>query len=487
MLYKVLFSLFLFFSSTSFASETITIGSKRFTENYILGELLAQILEENGITVNRKFGLGGTMVAYDAIMTKQIDLYVDYTGTVTEAILKADQNDIRSINRGLNKMGLSILDPIGIDNTYCFIMRSDDAKKLNIKTIGDLGKHLELFGGLTAEFQGRKDGWIPVRKLYGLNHKTTSIEVPLSYEALKNKKLDFADAFSTDPLIKIYNFVILEDDKKFFPKYEAVPLIRNDLPENIKKLLNSLKGRIDNNTIMDIHSKVLEGATIASASNEYLYSIGLVSEKKQAQYRNKIIWPDLLQRTKDHIYLTFLAVIFATLIAVPLGTIIVSYKKASQFVLSFTGIMQTIPSIALLTFMIPFFGIGFKPALVGLFIYSLLPILRNTYVAMTTIDPRLIIAARGIGLYPHEILLSVKLPLAFPTILTGIRTATTLNIGTATLAAFIGAGGLGESIVTGLALNDTNLVLQGAIPAAVLAILVDFIFSLIDKTFTKNI
>ena len=182
-----------------------------------------------------------------------------------------------------------------------------------------------------------------------------------------------------------------------------------------------------------------------------------------------------------------MAVLFATLIAVPIASFISNKPRLAQPVLTFSGLLQTIPSIALLTFMIPFVGIGFKPALLGLFVYSLLPIIRNTYTAMNSIDPRIITSARGIGLYPLEIFCSIKLPLSLPMILAGIRTATILNIGTATLAAFIGAGGLGEPIVTGLALNDTSIILEGAVPAALLAIVIDFLFGKLEKTFNKSL
>ena len=492
MLFKLLASLVFIFSiltPDAFAKEQeiIRIGSKRFSENYILAELLAQLLEEEGFKVERKFGLGGTMVAYQALKTGEIDLYPEYTGTVLEAIIKSSDRDESVIAPFLKNQGLLVLGEFGLDNTYCFVIRKDDAARWNIGSISDLSKHPHLIGGLTAEFQGRKDGWEPIKKVYGLSNRVKSIEVPLNYEALFNKKLDFSDAFSTDALIQKYNFLVLKDDKNFFPKYKALPIARADLPLEALEALDRLAGKIESETMIQLNAELLDGTSIPMVASEFLFEQGL-SEQRLTQTDSLLkTGTNILSRSVDHLTLTLLAVLIATLVAVPLAIAIGPHQKLSQFVLGFTGILQTIPSIALLTFMIPFFGIGFKPAIVGLFIYSLLPILRNTHVAMTTIDPRLITAARGIGLYPIEILLSVKIPLAFPTILTGIRTATTLNIGTATLAAFIGAGGLGEPIVTGLSLNDTSLVLEGAIPAALLAIVVDLGFAWIHHKFSKDL
>lgn len=490
----MLFKLFLFLSlllpptlASSENSEVITIGSKRFTENYIIAEIFAQLLESENFIVKRQMGLGGTMVAYNALKTNEIDIYPDYTGTIAESITKTKEHNIETINRVLSKDQVTMLTPLGFDNTYCLIMKQDIARTLGIKTISDLNKHPSLIGAISFEFQARSDGWKNLKKVYSLTNNIRGIDIPLTYEALHKDKVDFAEAYSTEPLIQKMNFIVLEDDKNFFPKYEAIPLAHKNISEQAKSILNRLEGKINNDVIMKLNNLAVNKVPIKKIANDYLIETKLIHSKNKKEYKSGISWPQLFERTKTHLFLTGFAVLLATLVAVPLASFFSSNKKVSQFLLSFTGILQTIPSIALLTFMIPLFGIGFKPAIVGLFIYSLLPILRNTHTAMTSIDPRIIIAAKGIGLYPSEIFWSVKFPLAFPTILAGIRTATTLNIGTATLAAFIGAGGLGEPIVTGLALNDSALVLQGAIPAAALAILIDSCFGLADRLFTKNI
>jgi len=170
----------------------------------------------------------------------------------------------------------------------------------------------------------------------------------------------------------------------------------------------------------------------------------------------------------------------------PLGVLIYRYSAAAKPILYFTGLLQTIPSIALLALMIPLFGIGVFPAIVALFLYALLPILRNTATALFSIDPLLKKVATGIGLTRWQRLRLIEIPLSTPTIFAGIKTAAVISIGTATLAAFIGAGGLGEFIVTGLALNNTSMILKGAIPAAILAIFVEFIFEIIEKMFVPK-
>lgn len=189
----------------------------------------------------------------------------------------------------------------------------------------------------------------------------------------------------------------------------------------------------------------------------------------------------LFHQTLQHLGLTFISLFFAIAIGLPLGILIARKKKLSSIVLGFAGVLQTIPSIALLGFMIPILGIGIKPAIVALLIYALLPIIRNTYTGIIGIDPYIVEAANAMGMTKNQVLFKVQLPLAMPVILAGVRTATVINVGVATLASYIGAGGLGEFIFGGISLNNTNMILAGAIPAALLAIVLDFLLSLIQK------
>ena len=466
--------------------RTYTVGSKRFTENYIVGEIFSQLLESRGFKVEKKMGLGGTMVAYSAITEREIDIYPEYTGTIAQVIISSKDQSLETIRQELSKKNLDVLPPLGFDNTYCLVMNKEKADQLGIQTISDLAKFPKLKGGLGFEFQARTDGWKNLKKVYSLKNKITSIEVPLTYEAVQNNKVDFAEAYSTEPLIKKMGFIVLKDDRKFFPKYEALAMVHKNVPEQVREVLRTLSGRFSNKIIMDLNGQAVAGKDIGQVARDFLVSQKLLAEKQKTT-GNYGFWIKTYERVKIHLFLTCLAVFLASLVAFPFAFFFAGHKQISQWILGLTGILQTFPSIALLAFMIPLFGIGTKPAIMGLFIYSLLPILRNAHTAITQIDPRLITAARGIGLYPMEIFFLVKFPLAFPTILAGIRTATTLNIGTATLAAFIGAGGLGEPIVAGLALNDTSLILEGAIPAAVLAVVIDGVFGLIEKLLVRSV
>ncbi len=486
MLSKFFLLLYTFFSIASFchAQDIVRVGSKRFTENYLLAEIFSQLLESQGYQVERRFGLAGTMVAFNALKAQEIDVYPDYTGTLTEALLKGDKPAEWKLNQELKKNGMSLLPPLGFDNNYTLVMTQKMSQELRIRKISDLKKWPRLNGAFSHEFIARKDGWYALKKTYGLENKVQGLEVPLTYSALTEKKVDFAEAYSTEPLIEKMNLVSLEDDKNFFPKYSAVPVVHRNVSMDVCKKLSLLAGAISTEKMLSLNNQINQGKAIEAVAQNFLLSTQLLGQTRSIAPPG--FWSKMARRTQDHLLLTGLAVLLATGFAVPLASIFAGSKRASKILLSVTGGLQTIPSIALLTFMIPFFGIGFKPALIGLFIYSLLPILRNTHTAMTGIDPVLITSARGIGLYPMEIFFSVKLPLAFPTILAGIRTATILNIGTATLAAFIGAGGLGEPIVTGLALNDSNQVLQGAIPAAILAVVIDGLFGLLDRYYSPQ-
>lgn len=195
----------------------------------------------------------------------------------------------------------------------------------------------------------------------------------------------------------------------------------------------------------------------------------------------------ILDQLLQHIGLTFISLFIAIIIGVPLGILISRKRKLAAPVLAFTGVLQTIPSIALLGFMIPLLGIGPVPAIIALFLYALLPIVRNTFTGIANVDNSVIESAKGMGMTNHQILTKVELPLSMPVILAGIRTATVINVGVATLASYIGAGGLGEFIFGGIALNNTNMILAGAIPAALLAIFFDFILSRLQKINLKKV
>lgn len=460
---------------------TVKIGAKKFTESYILAEIAAGLLEARGVSVRRQFGLGGTFIAFRALQEGEIDLYPEYTGTLIETILKkTDIQGVPAINNSLAAMNLEVLLPLGFNNTYAVAVRPDFAKKKNISKISDLtGSDYTI--GLPFEFQERADGWWPMQRIYDLQTlKTVSMELSLLHQSVEQGKINIAIVYSTDPKIISNNLVLLQDNKHFFPRYEAAFLVQRALHPKVKEILLELSGRFTERKMTELNAAAEQpGTSFAQVARQFLLDEGLI--KGKSLEKTWIDWSALWNRTTQHLYLTFSAIFMAIIVAVPLGILLLRIPLIATPVMTIAGLLQTIPSIALLAFMIPLFGIGVLPAIMGLFLYSILPILRNTYVALYNIDPNLLESARGIGLYRWEILFLVRLPIAMPVILAGIRTATVINIGTATLAAFIGAGGLGEPIVTGLALNDVGLILEGAVPAAVLAILVEVIFERIEK------
>jgi osmoprotectant transport system permease protein len=460
--------------------ETIRVGAKHFNEGYILGEMIAILLEDAGYTVERRFNLGGTAVIFEALKNDEIDVYPEYTGTISSEILKEKNSQTIDQQRDLvkKKFGLEISNPIGFNNTYTLVMRPEQAEELHINKVSDLKNYPELKIGLSYEFLKRQDGWENLAAHYKLPQNPIGMEHGLAYQAIINNNIELTDAYSTDGELDYYDLITLEDDKNFFPTYQAVSFYAASLPPEAKTILNGLSSSISEEEMQHLnHLALFEN------KGHYEIAFDFLSQKKMIQGKGKTLqsnWGEIFSKTRTHIYLTFLALIIAIIIALPLGTIIYQYPSFSKSILYIAGILQTIPSIALLALMIPLFGIGFLPAIVALFIYALLPILRNTVIGLFSVDPELKKIALAMGLNKWNRFRLVELPLAMPSILTGIRTAAVINVGTATLAAFIGAGGLGEFIVTGLALNNMDLILMGAIPAALLAIIIEILFELLE-------
>ena len=462
------------------ADAPIIIGSKNFTESYLLAEMMAQLLETRGVPVQRQFGFGGTKVSFEALVTGEIDAYPEYSGTIAQVILDGDSDmSTADIRAGLETMGLEILAPLGFNNTYAVAVAADVAEARQLEKISDLSLHPDLRGGFSHEFRNRQDGWPGLVESYGLNLNTSGIEHGLAYQAIAERKIDVTDAYSTDGELTRYNLVLLDDNKNYFPSYLAVPLVRRQLDLSAKIILNSMAGRLTDARMRELNAAVvIDKLPIAAVAARFLQSEGL-SDKRSST--DDGMWTQLRRNTLRHLQLTVIALVMACLAGTGLSLAVYRSGRAAGLVLYLAGLIQTVPSIALLALMIPLLGVGMLPAIVALFLYSLLPILRNAITALTTIDPVYRRVAEAMGLTRRQQLRYVLMPLAYPHILAGIRTAAVISIGTATLAAFIGAGGLGEPIVTGLALNNTSLILQGAIPAALLAVATEIAFSGLER------
>jgi len=457
----------------------IRIGSKNFNENYLLAEMSAQMLEQAGFRVERRFGLGGTLICYEALRSGEIDLYIEYTGTLSQAILNdPEATSIDALNVRLVDSDLAVLPAFGFNNTYAMAIKRQLAEDLGMHTIADLAGQSQLRLVVSHEFLEREDGWPGLARAYGLSASVTGIEHGLAYQAIADGAIDVTDAYSTDGELKRYDLRVLEDNRGFFPQYLAAPLIREDLPPAARQALERMAGSIDDQTMQRLNAEVVfENRGFAEVANGFLVEQGFADEVDLSG----TFWGPLLDNTAQHLKLTGIALLGSILVGVGASLLVFRIPVLARSLTYFCGLLQTIPSIALLALMIPLFGIGMLPAIIALFLYSLLPILRNTLTALTTIDPTLVKVAVAMGLKDSEQLRLIYLPLALPSMFAGIRTAAVISIGTATLAAFIGAGGLGDPIVTGLALNDVNLILQGAVPAAVLAVVTELVFEGLER------
>ena len=483
----------------------IVVGAKKFTESAILGELMAQVLETHaGATVERRFNLAGTQVCYDGLRSGALDVYAEYTGTALRSILGATEAPATAAavfaqvsETFRTRDGLIWLAPFGFDNTYVLLMRPARAGELGVRAMGDLAAH-PLRYGMSYEFLARGDGMPGLRTVYHLNEaKTVGMEHDLAYQALVAGDIDVADGYATDAKIASLDLLPLIDDRAFFPPYEAAPFARADLFTRVpgaEAALRLLAGRIDAATMRRLNVAV-EGERRAPAevAANFLREIGLATREVAVERRATSLLDVLWERraitarlTGQHLVLTGAALLGAIAIGLPLGIAASRRPWLAGAALSSAGVLQTIPSIALLAFMLPLFGIGTAPAIAALFLYGLLPILRNAVAGLRSVDPLLIEVGRGLGMRPRDLLWRVEMPLAAPVILAGVRTAAVISVGTATLAAFIGAGGLGEPIVTGLSVTDTNLVLSGALPAAALAIAVDLALHGVERWATPK-
>lgn len=459
--------------------QALAVGSKAFTESYVLSEIFSTSIEsEFGLPVKRRFGLGGTGMAYNALRAGEIDFYVEYTGTILRAILKTDKNlTFSEIKQRMKKLGLVMSEPLGFNNTYAISMVKAKAQKNGIRTISDLQKATQLRFGASHEFINRKDGFRGLQAFYNLkNLKPIGMEHSLVYEAIAQGRIDVTDAYSTDAKIKRYNLVTLKDDKGFFPRYDAIILAREEFAQTHPKVwlhLRTFAGQFSEETMIDLNAaSEIDKKSFALIATDFL---DLAARKKKSR------WSVLWRLTKEHAYLVFLSLFASVIIGVPLGVIATFSRFLSQSVLLVSGLLQTIPSLALLCLLIPFLGIGKTPAFVALLLYGLLPIVRNTYTGVSSIPEGLRESARALGFSQMQQIRKVFLPLASPYIMAGIKTSAVINVGTATLAALIGAGGYGVPIVTGLQLNDTYLILSGALPAAGFAILLHFFFYFVDQ------
>ena len=472
--------------------ESLKIGSKRFTESYILSEILKQIATEVGETkIEYKPGLGNTGIVFAALQEGAIDLYPEYTGTILQEFLKVTVHqkiDLETLQSMLRPLGLGADILLGFKDNYALAMPKEKARQLNIQCLSDLSDFPHLKLGLSQEFLKRTDGWDALKKAYQLPQKNViGIDHSLSYEAISNKQIDLTDVYTTDPKIEKYHLKVLEDDHHFFPLYDAILLYRLGIPEKFPKTweaFRSLEGAISNHHMQTMNARAeLLGESFEKIAEHFLPTkdISMSIPYSRSSFLDHLFGPNLWQLIKQHLFLVFGSLIPAIFVGIFLGILSNYSPILSAFILNLVGVIQTVPSLALFAFLIPMLKqIGTVPALIALFLYALLPIVRNTYTGLKDIPKSLRESAIVLGLPLFPRLFLVELPLASRSILAGIKTAAVIDVGMTTIAALIGAGGFGERIITGLALNDYEILLSGAIPACFLAILVQLGFDFLD-------
>ena len=497
----------------------VVVPSKPFAESYLLAELFAQLLESRGIAVVRRPGLGGTEIAFGALRTGAIDVYPEYTGTGLLAVLQDSLTDSLRAPGALYehvarafaaRYRMRWLPPLGFQNTYAIAVRPDVALRYHLRTLSDLGRESgRLVAGFTADFIGRPDGLAGLARVYGLQPREVRPLAPaIKYQALAAGSVDVIDGYSTDGLLARYGLVTLPDDRGFFPPYEAAALAGERLsrtrPDAIAAL-TLLSGRLSEQRMRSLNRRVeVDGEPVPAVAASALAALGLTAGTERAGAAaapatggdaaragggragsfGSYLWQQrgtLQRQLLRHLWLVVLALGCAVLVAVPLGLALERLRRLAGPSLGVLGVIETIPSIAILAFMLPLLGVGVVPALVALWLYALYPIARGTFTGVRDADPSAVETAEALGTTPVQRLLLVRLPLAAPVIMAGVRTAAVLAVGAATLAAFIGAGGLGEPIVAGLALADTRMILSGALPAAGLALAVDGVLALVER------
>ncbi|WP_428001250.1 glycine betaine ABC transporter substrate-binding protein [Acidovorax sp.] len=484
------------------AAEQLAIGSKRFTESYILGEVITQAARQGGATAEHRQGLGNTAVVVEALKTGSIDVYPEYLGTVEREILKLPTGSSReAIDQKLREMGLALGVPLGFSNGYALAASAEVARQHGLQTLGDLRNAPDLRIAISQEFLGREDGWPGLARRYQLPQRPTSIDHGLSYQALASQRIDLTDIYTTDARIADLGLVTLQDDANYFPRYDAVLLYRADLPTRAPQAwrqIAALEGRIDVTRMITMNAQAeLHGQAFPAIAADFLAgkatpaaapasAATAAAPQARPSLSSAIFGGNFWRLTRDHLWLVAVSVGIAVLIGIPLGTLAAARAWLGQGILGFVGLLQTVPSLALLAALIPLLGrIGTVPAIVALSLYALLPIVRNTAVGLMQVPKGTQQAAVALGMTPAQSWRLVLLPLALPVIIAGVKTATVMTVGTATIAAFIGAGGYGERIAQGLALNDGTTLLAGAIPSAGLAVLIQVVFEVVERMFRQ--
>lgn len=456
------------------------VGSKKFTESILMGEIIRQLADSSDVPMEHKREIGGTRILWEAMLRKDIDIYSEYTGTIQFEILRDQKIQTwTQLRDALARQGIGITRSLGFENTYSLGIKRTRAQSLGIARISDLRRHPGLVYGLSHEFMERRDGWPGLSARYGLKPvKVRGVDHEIGYRGVADGATDIIDLYTTDAEIAYYDLIALKDDLKYFPSYEAVFVYRADADTKLKAIAARLEGRIPVSRMIQMNTDVkIHKLPVEKVAQNFLREELGVSSVVQKESLLDVI----LGRTLEHVVLVTVSLVFAILVSVPLGYYSSKHQTLGGVILASAGVIQTIPSLALLVFMIPVLGIGTLPALVALFLYSLLPIVRATYLGFSSITDTIRESAASLGLTDWFQFRRIYWPLALRSMLSGIKTSAVINVGVATLGALIGAGGYGQTILKGIRLDDTQLILAGAVPAALMALMVQGIFDLLER------
>lgn len=476
--------------ASSASCPKLRVASKPFTESYILSEILAQLIADTGETTVERAELAGPTLVFDALKSGDVDLDVNYTGAIANLLLRDQKNpSLEELRVALRANGIVLGEPLGFNNTYAIAVRTETAKELGLKNVGDLGAHPELRGAFTPDFLNFEDGFYKLQERYGIHLDSVKpMQHALAYRALTNHEIDLTDAYTTDGSLAQFQLTLLADDREFFPKYYGVITARASLPDQCPKTwaaLRRLEGIISDERMTRLNAKIENReASIAEVARGFLGEQHLLSDQPRtdaaASSSTSPLDTGLWVATWEHLSLVLISLFFSCVIGVPLGILAFRNRRLGHAVIAAAGLLQTIPSLALLCFLIPFLGIGALPTIFSLFLYGLLPVVQNTTSGLLSLSPDLIETAKILGLSRTQRLRLIELPLASINIVAGIKTSAIINVATATIAALIGAGGYGRYIVSGLAMNDMTVILKGSIPTALMAIAFHFVFELLS-------
>jgi osmoprotectant transport system permease protein len=469
-------------SGTAQARERLVVGSKAFPESWVLGAALASLASSSGAEASHEANLGGTEIVAEAVRSGTIDLYPEYTGTLREVLLHAPDATIDELAARMARDGLGVTASLGFDDSYAIAAAPSVADRLALRTISDLAGRRELRAAFTHEFLGRPDGWPGLRARYGLDIRDVrGVAHELAFEAIASERADLVDVYTTDPQIDRLHLRVLEDDRAFFPRYDAVVVYRLDLETRAPRALAAIRrlvGQVDRATMARANAAVADHVPVEAAASSLLAAA--LGPQAPPPLSPRSDGEDILRDLLRHITLVGASLAGSVIVGVPLGVLAAKRRRVAAAALGGTGVVQTIPSLALLALLIPVLGIGVLPAVVALFLYGLLPVVQGTYTGLTTIPAALAESAEALGLSPATKLLRIEMPLASPSVLAGIRTSAIIAVGTATIAALVGAGGLGDPILRGITLRSAPLILSGALPSAALALAVQGLFAALE-------